>query len=182
MKYSYLMAVMLLSILHCTAAWAQEIQVRGKVTQADGNTSLPGVSVVVKGTTLGTTTDADGIYSINVPDANSTLVFSFIGFVPVEASLNNRTTIDIVLEADVRQLSEIVVIGYGTQKKVDLTGSVAIVDTDEMKKIASSNMSTMLQGKSCGGSGYFRRTTGSGPHHTHSRYRHVSQHRSSLRC
>ncbi len=150
MKYSYLMAVMLLSILHCTAAWAQEIQVRGKVTQADGNTSLPGVSVVVKGTTLGTTTDADGIYSINVPDANSTLVFSFIGFVPVEASLNNRTTIDIALEADIRQLSEIVVIGYGTQKKVDLTGSVAIVDTDEMKKIASSNMSTMLQGKAAG--------------------------------
>ncbi len=75
MKHSYLMAVILLSVLHCTAVWAQEIQVNGKVTTADDNVSLPGVSIMVKGTNIGTSTDADGNYSLNVPDGNSTLVF-----------------------------------------------------------------------------------------------------------
>lgn len=150
MKYSYLIAMMILSILHATAVWAQEIRVSGKVTSAEDNSSLPGVSVVVKGTTIGTTTDSDGNYSINVPDGNSTLIFSFIGFIPVETALNNRTTIDITLEADVMQLGEVVVIGYGTQKKVDLTGAVAVVDADEMKKTSNSNISTMLQGRVAG--------------------------------
>lgn len=145
MKYSYLIAVIVLSMLH-SAAWAQQIQVNGKVTAADDNTSLPGVSVVVKGTTLGTTTDAEGNYSLNVPDGG-VLVFSFIGYTPFETELNNRTTIDVALATDITQLSEVVVIGYGTQKKVDLTGSVAVVEPEEMKKISSSNMATMLQGK-----------------------------------
>jgi len=147
MKYSYLIIVMIVAMLHSTSAWAQEIEVSGKVTAADDNSSLPGVNVVVKGTSTGTTTDADGNYSIRVPDASSTLVFSFIGYTPFEAALNNRTTVDVALEADIQQLSEVVVIGYGEQRKVDLTGSVAVVDTDDMKKISNSNMSTMLQGK-----------------------------------
>lgn len=147
MKYSYVIAVMVLSMLHATAAWAQEIQVRGKVTSAEDNTPLPGVSIVVKGTTIGTTTDADGVYSLNVGDGNSTLVFSFIGFTTFETAVSNRTTIDVALQTDITQLGEVVVIGYGTQKKVDLTGSVAIVAPEEMKKISNSNISTMLQGK-----------------------------------
>lgn len=150
MKYSYLIVVIFLGVLHATAAWAQEIQVTGKVTAAEDNAPLPGVSVVVKGTALGTTTDTDGNYTVNVPDGNSILVFSFIGFVPVEAVLNSRTTVDIVLKADIMQLDEVVVIGYGTQKKVDLTGAVAVVDAEEMKKISNSNISTMLQGKVAG--------------------------------
>jgi hypothetical protein len=111
MKYSYLIAVMLMSVLHLTEVWAQELQVSGKVTAAEDNAALPGVSIVVKGTTMGTTTDADGNYSINVPDGNSILVFTFIGFTPVEAALNNRTTVDIAMEADIMQLGEVVVIG-----------------------------------------------------------------------
>lgn len=150
MKYSYLIAVMLLSVLHSTGAWAQQLQVSGNVTAVEGNSALPGVSVLVKGTTLGTTTDADGNYKINVPDGDVTLVFTFIGFTPVEAVLNNRTTVDIVMESDITQLSEVVVVGYGTQRKVDLTGSVAIVDADELKKISNSNIATMLQGKAAG--------------------------------
>src|SRR5690606_26280884 len=128
MKYSYLIIVMILALLQSTSAWAQEIEVRGRVTAADDNSSLPGVNVVVKGTSTGTTTDADGNYSIRVPDGSSTLVFSFIGYTPFEAALNNRTTVDVALEADIQQLSEVVVIGYGEQRKVDLTGSVAVVD------------------------------------------------------
>ena len=150
MKYSYLITVMVLGFLHSTAVWAQQIQVSGKVTSAEDNSPLPGVSVVVKGTTLGTTTDADGNYSVRVPEGNSTLIFSFIGYSPFEAELNNRTTMDVALESDIQQLSEVVVIGYGEQRKADLTGSVAIVDTDEMKKISNSNMSTMLQGRVAG--------------------------------
>lgn len=147
MKYSYIIAVLVLCLGHTTAVWAQEIQVRGKVTSADDNSTLPGVSIVVKGTTTGTTTDADGVYSINVPNENSVLVFSFIGYTTIEAVVSNRTTLDIVLETDITQLGEVVVIGYGVQKKVDLTGSVAIVAPEEMKKVSASNMSTMLQGK-----------------------------------
>lgn len=150
MKYLCLIAVISWSVLSATAACAQELHVSGKVTSVEGNSPLPGVSVLVKNTTRGTTTDADGNYSINVPGENSTLIFSFIGFISVEAPLNNRTTVDIALESDVKQLSEVVVIGYGTQKKVDLTGSVAIVDADELKKISNSNISTMLQGKVAG--------------------------------
>ncbi len=147
MKYSYIIAVLVLCLVHSTAVWAQEIKVTGKITSSEDNASLPGASVIVKGTTLGTTADADGNYSLNVPDPNITLVFSFIGFATFETTLNNRTTIDVALEADISNLNEVVVIGYGVQKKVDLTGSVAIVSPEEMKKISSSNMSTMLQGK-----------------------------------
>lgn len=150
MKYSYLIAVLLLSVLHFTEVWAQELRVSGRVTAAEDNTMLPGVNVIVKGTTLGTTTDAEGKYSLNVPEGNSVLVFSFIGYSPVEVTLSSRTTIDIAMEADITQLSEVVVIGYGTQRKVDLTGSVAVVDTEEMKKIPASNISTALQGKVAG--------------------------------
>lgn len=150
MKSSYLITVILLGLLHSTAVWAQEIQVSGKVTAADDNSPLPGVNVLVKGTTVGTTTDGEGNYTINVRDGNSTLIFSFIGFTPSEVELNNRTTLDVALEADIQQLSEVVVMGYGTQRKVDLTGSVAVIDTEEMKKISNSNISTMMQGRAAG--------------------------------
>jgi len=149
-KYLYLIAVILLSVLHSTAVQAQEIQVSGKVTAAEDNSTLPGVSVVVKGTTIGISTDAEGNYSINVPSGNSTLVFSFVGFTPFETEVSNRTTIDVTMTADVAQLNEVVVVGYGTQRKVDLTGSVAIVDAEEMKKVSNSNISTMLQGRAAG--------------------------------
>lgn len=150
MKYSYLIGLILLGLLHSGAVWAQRIQVTGKVIAAEDNSALPGVSVLVKGTTIGTTTDADGIYSLSIPDGNSTIVFSFIGYVPFETEINNRTTIDVAMEADIMQLGEVVVIGYGTQKKADLTGSVAVVDPDELKKISNSNISTALQGKIAG--------------------------------
>lgn len=149
-KYSYLIAVILLSLISYTTVWAQGIQVSGKVTSKENHASVSGVNVLVKGTAIGTSTDSNGHYSLNVLNGNSTLIFSIIGFNTVEVAVNNRKTIDITLESNVTQLGEIVVIGYGTQKKVDLTGSVAIVDPDEMKKISASNISTALQGKIAG--------------------------------
>ncbi len=96
------------------------------------NTPLPGVSVVIKGTTIGTATDADGKYTLNVPDLSVTsgiLVYSFIGYMPEEVPVNGRTAIDVNLVPDISTLSEVVVVGYGTVKKRDITGSVASVKT-----------------------------------------------------
>lgn len=149
-KYSYIIAAVLLSIVNYTAVCAQGIEVSGKVTSKEDNASIPAVSVLVKGTTIGTTSDSNGHYSLNMPNGNSTLIFSVIGFNAVEVPVNNRKTIDIALESNIKQLGEIVAIGYGTQRKVDLTGSVAIVDPNEMKKISTSNISTALQGKIAG--------------------------------
>ena len=150
MKYLYIITLMLVGVLHPGAAHAQEIQVSGTVTAAEDNSTLPGVNVLVKGTTLGTTTDAEGRYALNVPDQNAILVFSFIGYTPVEISVSNRTTIDVSMQSDILQLGEVVIIGYGAQRKADLTGSVAVVDTEEMKKVSHPNISTMLQGRIAG--------------------------------
>lgn len=124
--------------------------VTGKITDEDGQ-PLPGATVQQKGTTNGTVTDIDGSFSISVPQ-ETLLVISFIGFKTVEVTVGGGQTNlgTIVLALDMKELDQVVVIGYGTQNKVDLTGSVAIVDSKEMKKISNSNMSTMLQGKIAG--------------------------------
>ena len=98
------------------------------VVKDDEGEPLPGVNIVVKGTTTGTLTDVDGAYSINVPDGNQILIFSFVGYKNQEIAVNNQTTINVTLEADVAIMDEVVVIGYGTQQKKDLVSSVAKVE------------------------------------------------------
>lgn len=127
---------------------AQTTTITGIVKDYDGEL-LPGVNVIEKNTTNGTITDIDGKYSINVP-AGATLIFSYIGYLQEEEEVNGRSAIDVNLVPDITQLGEVVVIGYGTQRKVDLTGAVAIVDTEEMKKVSASNISTALQGRVAG--------------------------------
>jgi TonB-linked SusC/RagA family outer membrane protein len=105
---------------------------------------------VIKGTSRGTTTDADGRYSIQVPDANATLVFSFIGFTPQEIAVSSQTVIDVVLAADFQQLNEVVVVGYGTQQKVTLTGAVSNIKGDEMRRTKNENPQNMLTGRVAG--------------------------------
>ena len=134
---------------YATNGYAQNM-VRGVVTDVTGD-PLPGVSVVVKGTTTGTTTDIDGRYSINVP-STGTLIFSYIGMAKHEVNkqeikVNGRSTINIILKEDVANLDEVVVVGYGTQKKAHLTGSVATVSQKDMLKTTASNMSQTLVGK-----------------------------------
>lgn len=111
---------------------AQTLTVAGKVTSEDDESGLPGVNVVIKGTSLGTVTDVSGDYSIEIPDENSTLVFSSVGFIEQEATVGNRTIINILMAPDVTALDEIVVVGYGTQKKKDLTGAIASADLEAM--------------------------------------------------
>lgn len=107
---------------------AADISVSGTVTSEDDGEGLPGVNILIKGTAIGTVTDVDGSFTINAPDAQSTLVFSSIGFVTQEVALNSRTVLDIKMQADITSLSEVVVVGYGTQVKRNVTGSIASID------------------------------------------------------
>jgi len=127
-----------------------EITVRGKVVSDDSPTGLPGVSVVVKGTTSGTVTDLDGAYELSVPDNNATLVFSFVGFNSQEIIVGTRTQIDITLESDIKALSEVVVVGYGTARRKDLTGSVQQVSAIEFNAGINPNPLQAIQGKVAG--------------------------------
>jgi TonB-dependent starch-binding outer membrane protein SusC len=101
------------------AVQGQELIVTGKITDEDGK-DLPGVSVVVKGTSLGAITNADGTYTINVPDGSATLIFSFIGYVKQEVSVSSQSVINISMKIDNQLLDEVVVVAYGTQQKITL--------------------------------------------------------------
>ncbi len=129
---------------------AAEVAVSGRVTAAEDNSALPGVSVVVKGSTTGTVTDGDGRYKLNVPGPESVLVFSFVGYVSQEMPVGNRTSINVGLTADVAALSEVVVVGYGTQKKRDITGSMSSVSSKEISELPVANFQQALQGRAPG--------------------------------
>ncbi len=130
--------------------FAQNITVKGKVTSQDDGTGLPGVSIVVKGTSIGTTTDAEGQFSLNAPDQNAVLVFSFIGYKTQEVVVGTQTTFDIAMTSDVETLSEVVVVGYGEQKKETLTGSVSQIKGDDIIKSPQPNVSNSLAGRFSG--------------------------------
>lgn len=127
----------------------KEILVSGRVTSAEDGQPLPGVTVLVKGTTVGTATDINGAYSLNAPE-EGTLVFSFIGFQNQEVQIAGRTTIDIVLLTDIEQLQEIVVVGYGTQKRRDVIGSVASIKSAELTQMPVPSLDAGLQGLAAG--------------------------------
>ncbi len=128
----------------------QGITVTGKVTSSEDNEGLPGVNVIVKGTSQGTVTDLEGNYSLEVPGEETVLVFSSVGFLKEEVIVGNQTIIDFVLSPDVTSLEEIVVIGYGTAKKSDVTGSVASVSPDELVDRPVVNIGQALQNKVSG--------------------------------
>jgi iron complex outermembrane receptor protein len=136
----------MLSVLQVTA---QEIQIKGKVTDAASGDALPGVNIVVKGTTQGITSDVNGEYQISVAKG-STLVFTFVGYVPYEILVDNSQTIDVKLQPDIAKLDEVVVIGYGTVKKKDATGSVNVVSSKDFRKGAITSPQDLLIGKSSG--------------------------------
>ncbi|RNI26246.1 SusC/RagA family TonB-linked outer membrane protein [Rufibacter latericius] len=130
-------------------AVAQSTTIKGKVTDATG-AGLPGASVLLKGTTVASSTDVDGNYSLTSQSGSGTLVVSYIGFLTKEVAINNQTTINVALQSDAESLDEVVVVGYGTQRKSDITGSVAVVDAEETKKFATSDVSQLLQGRASG--------------------------------
>lgn len=123
--------------------------IRGSVASATGD-PISGVSVTAKGTQTGTSTDSRGNFALTVNDNTTTLVFSHVGFQTVEHNLNNQEILSIVMQADAKSLSDIVVVGYGQVKKNDLTGSVSSISIKEMKKVAVTSLDQALQGRAAG--------------------------------
>jgi TonB-linked SusC/RagA family outer membrane protein len=128
----------------------QQQKVSGRVIDATTRETLPGVSVLVKGASSGAITDVEGEYSVEVSGPDVVLVFSFVGYVPQEVVVGNQSTININLAQDVTQLDDVVIIGYGTQKKSDLTGAVTRVDAEQFKNLPISQVSEMLAGTVAG--------------------------------
>lgn len=124
----------------------QEFTVSGSVSDNEGSV-IPGVNVLVKGTTIGVVTDAQGNYTLAAPSGESVLVFSFIGYVTKEVAINNQAVVNVQLEADVKTLNEVVVIGYGTQRKSDLTGSVGSVKEAEIQERQLPSVNQALAGR-----------------------------------
>ena len=140
----------MIALSFCSTIFAQEVTVQGKVTDADGSAPLPGVSIVVKGTTKGTTTDAQGKYRLSATP-NAALVFSFVGYTPQEISVGNRTVIDVTMAQDFRQLNEIVVTALGIKKDVRRTGvSIQGIDASQTIKAREPNAVQGLVGKVAG--------------------------------
>jgi TonB-dependent starch-binding outer membrane protein SusC len=126
-----------------------ERSISGKVSDETG-LALPGVSIQLKGTSQGATTDIDGNFQLNIPDGPSTLIFSYVGYESQEIQITNQSVLDVVLRVDARALSEVVVVGYGSQNRRDVTASIASVKAKDIQGIASTAVDALLQGKAAG--------------------------------
>jgi TonB-linked SusC/RagA family outer membrane protein len=129
---------------------AQQLKVTGIVTDATTGEPLAGVSVAVEGSTVGTITDAKGKYTLDLPNSNSVLIFSYVSYLTERVPANGQSVIDVKLAVDMKKLEEVVVIGYGTVKRSDLTGAVSTVKGSDLKQLASSDVNQNLQGKVAG--------------------------------
>ncbi|CCG99288.1 TonB-dependent receptor plug [Fibrella aestuarina BUZ 2] len=131
-------------------AYAQERTVTGRILSGDDQSPLPGANVTVKGTSRGTSTDANGTYRINVPNDQATLVISSLGFLSQEVAVGNRATVDLTLKSDERALQEVIVVGYGTQKKSQTTGAISSVSAKQITEMPITNLGQALQGRVAG--------------------------------
>lgn len=133
-----------------TAVSAQSRLISGTVTSQEDAVGMPGVNVIIKGTTTGTTTDASGKYSIEVPSGDNVLVFSFVGYETQEVQAGTQSTINVGLTTSSQQLNEVIVVGYSEKKKQEITGAVVNVSADKLKGVTGSNLEYQLQGKVAG--------------------------------
>lgn len=136
-------------LCHSLIIQAQNITIEGTVTDAKGGTPLPGVTVAIKGKTTGTQTDPQGHFRLQA-DPQATLVFSFIGYSAQEVPIGGRSTIDVKLGEDLQKLEEVVVVGYGAQKKKDVTGSIASINAKAIQEVSVTNPQQALQGRVAG--------------------------------
>ncbi|MEX0771757.1 MAG: TonB-dependent receptor [Balneolales bacterium] len=143
----------------CSLALGQDNTVTGTVTDAESGGELPGVNIAIQGTTIGTTTNADGEYSLDVPSLDETLVFSYVGYSLQEVAIDGRTTINVSLAWDAIERDELVVVGYGVQQRSDITGSVASLSRERLEMSPNINVSQAIQGAIPGAS---IRTTSAG--------------------
>lgn len=142
-------AFLILGLGLINGSYAQSsIEVTGQVTDAADGQALPGVNVIVKSSpSTGTSTNTDGQYSLTVPSEQDTLVFSFVGYMTQEIPVNGRSTIDVELASDVQALDDVVVVGYGTQERKQVTGSISSVSSDDFNKGDVNNPAELIQGK-----------------------------------
>jgi TonB-linked SusC/RagA family outer membrane protein len=133
-----------------SSAMAQQFTVSGTVTASDDGNPLPNVTVIYQGTNIGTATDVKGHYELDVPSGNGTLVFSSIGFKKKEVPINGRHAIDVELSTDVAKLNDVVVVGYGTQVRRDIVGSVSSVPSESLTELHTTTIDKALQGKTAG--------------------------------
>ncbi|MHA8051503.1 SusC/RagA family TonB-linked outer membrane protein [Aquirufa sp. ROCK-SH2] len=151
-KQFYLSRVVFLVALMLSLSWiafGQDRKVSGTVSDAKGQ-GIPGVSVLVKGTTTGTSTDVNGGFSINIKSNNAELQISSVGYLPKTVSVGNKSSIAVSLDEDVSQLNEVIVTGYASQRKKDITGAVAVVGAKELTAVPSASVTQMLQGRAAG--------------------------------
>ncbi len=138
------------SIMEQAAVAQPQLIVGGEVSSSADGGELPGVNVLVKGSNTGTVTDIEGKYSINVPNANDTLIFSSIGYISREVPVNGRSAVNVALEDDIKSLTEVVVMGYGSQRKADITSAVSVVSMENIGDVPVINPSRLLQGQAAG--------------------------------
>ena len=141
--------ILVLTFLMTAFVSAQDITITGTITSSDDGAPLPGANIMVKGTTVGTITDLDGLYTISAPE-DGVLVFSYVGYTTQEIEIGGSISIDVVLEPEIGRLEEVMVIGYGTVKKKDVTGSIVNVATEEMADRPVANVEQALQGMVAG--------------------------------
>ena len=144
-----LLLLLMLSVCFQVTLLAQTKTITGKVTDGGDGQPLPGVNILIKGTSRGSVTGIDGSFTLNA-EASDVLVFSFIGYVTQEITIGNQTTIDVTLQPDIANLSEVVVVGYGTQEKSDVTGVVSTVDPESFNKGAIVSPDQLISGKIAG--------------------------------
>jgi hypothetical protein len=137
--------LIMLLFLASTLVYAQRITITGTVSDEKG-APLPGSTVQLKGTTTGGLTDLNGKYSVEVPGSNSILVFSFVGYAPKEVQVLNQSVINVSLKEDVQGLEEVIVVGYSTQKKANLTGAVDQITSSSLENRTMSNLTQGLKG------------------------------------
>ncbi len=137
-------------LLTCSIAIGQTTQITGTVTSSSDGTPLPGVTILPKGTTIGVISGSDGRYSITIPTSAKTLQFSFIGYVSQEVAISGRTTIDVALATNLVQMEEVVVVGYGVQRKRDIAGAISSVRSEVIEKSPMPSFDKAIQGRASG--------------------------------
>jgi len=150
MKKALLYVIALFTLAFSFEVTAQQRIITGKVISEEDGQGLPGATVLVKGTTIGTNTNLDGEYSINVPEGSNVLVFSFVGLKTREETIGNRSIINVTLLIDASQLSEVVVTGYGTQERREITGSVSSISNEAIENLVTPSFESQLAGRAPG--------------------------------
>jgi TonB-linked SusC/RagA family outer membrane protein len=146
-KWQFYAYVILLLILTQVSLQAQTRQISGTITSAEDNSPMPGVAVLAKGTNVGSITDENGKYSINLPSGSTVLIFSFVGFEPQEITVGTESTIDVKLATSINLLTDIVVVGYGTQERKSVTGAISTVSNKEITALPVISVESALQGR-----------------------------------